>query len=46
MFEDDSAFGFVIKSKNGMAAEILHGGAEVEAGFAGHKVAVEGFAGE
>ena len=46
VFEDDSAFGFLIKSKNGVAAESLHGGAEVEAGLARHEVAVESLAGE
>ena len=29
-----------------MAAEILHGGAEVEAGLAGHEIAVEGLSRE
>lgn len=46
MFEDDGAFGFFIKGKNGMAAEFLHGGAEVAAGLARHEIAVESFAGE
>lgn len=46
MLEDDGAFGFFIKGKNGVAAEFLHGGAEVEAGLAGHEVAVESLAGE
>ena len=46
VFEDDGAFGFLIKSKNGVAAESLHSGAEVEAGLAGHEVAVESLAAE
>ena len=46
MFEDDGSFGFFIKGKNGVAAEFLHGGAEVAAGLAGHEIAVESFAGE
>jgi len=29
-----------------VAAEILHGGAEIAAGFAGHEVAMESFSGE
>ena len=44
MFEDDGAFGFLVKGKNGIAAEILHGLDEVEAGLARHEVAVKGLA--
>jgi len=46
VFEDDGAFGFLVKSKNGIAAEFLHGGADIEAGLPGHEVAVESFSGE
>ena len=46
MFEDDGAFGFFIKGKNGVAAEFLHSCAEVQAGLAGHEIAVKSFAGE
>ncbi len=44
VLEDDSAFGFLVKSKNGVAAEFLHGLTDPPAGFAGHEVAVKGFA--
>ena len=46
VLDDDGAFGFLVKSQNGMAAEILHGRAEAETGLAGHQVAMEGFAAE
>jgi len=46
VLEDDGAFAFFVKSKNGVAAEILHGDAQVAAELAGHEVAVKSFAGE
>lgn len=46
VFEDDGSFGFFIKGKNGMAAEFLHGGAQIAAGLEGHQIAVKRFARE
>jgi len=44
--DDDGSLGFLIKSKNGVAAEGLHGDAQVAAGVTGHEIAVEGFSRE
>jgi hypothetical protein len=46
VLEDDGAFGFGVKSKNGVAAESLHGDTELAASFARHEVAMKGFAAE
>ncbi len=46
VFEDDGAFGFGVKSENGVAAECLHGDTELAASFARHEVAMESFAAE
>jgi len=44
MFENDGAFGFLVKGKNGVATEFLHGAYEIKAGLARHHIAMKGFA--
>jgi len=46
VFEDEGAFVFLVKRKNGVAAEILHGADQVEAGLSGHEVAVKSISGK
>jgi len=43
---DDGAFGFGVKSQNGVTAESLHRDAELATSFARHEVAMKSFAAE
>jgi hypothetical protein len=44
--DNDRAFGFGVKSQNGVTAESLHGDAELATSFARHEVAMKSFAAE
>jgi len=46
VFQNDRALGFLVKGKNGVPAEFLHGAAQLPAGFGWHQVTVKGFSGQ